>query len=384
MNPFSIKNAAGLLIVCASAAAGCTVWRAEKLKTRYLDHPKRTVSIAKNGFAKDSVTLRYTGCGGYLFEWRGVFLATDPFFSNPRMTHYLCPEMKTDTATMGQFFRKTMGEQRDSAQKLTTILISHAHYDHLADVPSLLKIHLSKEKTQVFGSRTTVNLLRSFPGLVADTTLQLINLEQRFAKMEGLNVAGPFFVDSKLPGHPAFRFWAIPSMHAGHFRFFGTHKMPGIGGHVNQPLAQPPVAPTDWKEGLNFNYLIDLLSEKGEPVFRIFSNGGSSSSAPVGFPPDSLLDGKRVDLLLICGANYNLVSDYPDSLIEKLKPRIGFVGHWENFFQPIDSLKKQPAVVPNTNLPKLMRQLEKQSARRGFPEKWLLGQSLETEIKLRF
>ena len=380
MNPISIKNAVCLLLACAFAASGCKICRAEKLKTRYLDHSKTTISIVKNGPEKGRAMLRYTGCGGYLLEWRGAFLALDPFFSNPCMTKFLARELKTDTATMGQFFRKTMGQQRDSAGRLATILISHGHYDHLADVPMLFKNHLSNGKTTVFGSRTVVNLLRSFPDLVADTARQLADVERNSPTAKG-----PFEVKSKTTNLPVMRFWAIPSMHAGHFRFFGSQKMPCIGGHVNEPLPQPPLAPTDWKEGLNFNWLIDLLDEKGDSsVFRIFSNGGSASSAPVGFPPDSILAGKSVDLLLLCGASYSLVRDYPDSLIEKIRPRLGFVGHWENFFRPAETLKKAPAVVPNTNIPKLMRELEKKSAKRGFPEKWLLGKPLETEIELRF
>ncbi|MFN0035186.1 MAG: MBL fold metallo-hydrolase [Saprospiraceae bacterium] len=361
---------------CA-ALLGCVALRAKKLERWY---PPAAPVSAEAGNAPQAVgaNLHYLGCGGFLLEYGGEMLLMDPYFSNMGMIAALTGKMRSDTALINKFFRERLGSAQDTAGKISTVLISHAHHDHLADVPTLLRNNLSPEKTRVYGSRTMVNLLRSHPGIVADMAAQLLDLEKQFSvRSHDPNIknepeAGPFVYTSGR----RIRFAAVPSGHAGHYFFWKGHKLPGTEGNVESPLAKPPSRVLQFKEGENFNFLIDLLDESGNPVFRIFSNAGAACDAGVGFPPQYLLQEKPVDLLLMCGANYNLAKNYPGALLEHLRPHTVWVAHWENFFKPIRKLQKRPEVVPNTDIPKLMRWLEKFSKEKGFPKRIFLEHPL--------
>lgn len=373
-----------LLLGCLSFV-GCATSRAKKLRRWYRsDHP----AFYQGQEPQNSLEakLHYLGCGGFLLEYAGEALLIDPYFSNVGMMDALTREIKSDTALINEFFQARLGGVRDTAGNIKTVLISHAHHDHLADVPALLQNNLLPGKTTVYASNTAVNLLRSFPSLVPDTARQLVDLEKQFSvlpanpKLKSQPEASPFFYS---PGR-RFRFSAIPSDHAGHYFFIKGQKLPGTEGSVKHPRKKQPNRVLHFKEGQNFNFLIDLLDESGKPVFRIFSNAGAACDAGVGFPPEHSCKEKPIDLLLMCGANYNIAENYPRALLEYLCPKTVFVAHWENFFKPIRKLQKRPEVVPNTNIPKLMDWLEKFSKTKGFPEQIYLEQPLRRVLMLKF
>lgn len=371
-------------LVCL-AFAGCTVWRAQKLERRYWTVRPAVVADTE-GQSAGSVQIQYTGCGGYLVDYAGEIIMLDPFFSNISMFHAATRSISTDTALVNDFFRKYFDHTRDTAGRIGTVLLSHAHHDHLADLPALLQTNLSRERLRVFGSRTVVNLLRSYPDILPDTSRQLTDLERQFKLLSttpGIK-SEPEASAFIYTANRRMRFAAIPSDHAGHYRFFYPRKLPFTKGNIDQPLPKPPAFALNFKEGQNFNYLIDLLDERGAPVFRIFSNAGSACDAGVGFPPEYLLKEKSVDLLLICGANYNIAKNYPLPLIEYLRPASLFVVHWENFFQPIPRLHSRPEVVPNTNMPKLMHLLEAFAQKHGFPKTIILEQPLSRAVMFEF
>lgn len=127
----------------------------------------------------------------------------------------------------------------------------------------------------------------------------------------------------------------------------------------------PPKRALQFKKGINFNYLIELLDDSGKPLFRIFYNAGSGCTGGVGLPPSQMLE--NIDLLMICGASFKYVDNYPEYLLDKLRPETVFVGHWESFFEPISTQADHPKTAPLNNIPRLMRQIHQYGASHGYP-----------------
>jgi hypothetical protein len=365
----------------------CRTSRARNLQSRYLNFQNKPLEL-KDRAAADSVRIAYTGCGGYLLEYGGEAVLVDPFFSNTSILQVAFGRLRTDTVAVNGFFRRRIGASSDVRGQIGTVLISHAHHDHLADVPELLRHNLAADRVRIYGSRTVVNLLRSYPDLLPDTAGQLVNLEKEFKLLSAVasDTSQPAISKFHYTAGRRMRFAAIPSNHAGHYELFYLHprKLPFTKGHIDAPLTRPPRHALSFKEGQNFNFLIDLLDENGQAVLRLFSNAGAACDARFGFPPQHALRERPVDVLLICGANYDIAANYPEPLLDYLAPRVVFVVHWENFFKPIVKLQKRPQVVPNTNIPKLMHRLEHYARTHERIEAILLQQPLEHVVNIKF
>ena len=79
---------------------------------------------------KDSFEVQYLGCGGLILSRGKDKMVFDPFFSNPSFGKIAKNgKLQSDTNVINQVF-KTL-----NYQGISTCLISHAHNDHLMDVP---------------------------------------------------------------------------------------------------------------------------------------------------------------------------------------------------------------------------------------------------------
>ena len=382
-----------LLLLLIFLFPSCVYIRIKKAKDALkLSELPKASRLQETGIS-DSVKIHYLGCGGFMIEYKGETIMIDPYFTNITMTKIVTSDYKSDTALINQFFLEKTGNIYDENGKIENILLSHAHHDHLADIPALLKNNLKSDGIHIYGSRTVVNTLRSFPNLVVDTAKQYHNLELVFKKIENVfarNVATegyhyePQISNFVYSSKRKIRFAAIPTEHAGHYYFFKGQKLPFTSGHINQPLQNPLSRVTQYKEGENFNYIIDLLSADETVVYRIVSNAGSASDEGVGFPPDSIVKSRKIDLLLLCGANYNIAKNYPEPLLGYLKPQNLFLAHWENFFKPIPTLQRKPEIVPHTNIRKLMKKLVNFSKKRGYPSAIFIEKPLVKPVVFRF
>jgi hypothetical protein len=268
----------------------------------------------------EGILAQYLGVGGWLFRFGESALLTAPFFSNPGLLEVGAGRIATDTARVDRYL--------PPVRDVDAILIGHAHYDHLMDVPYIART--KAPEARVYGSRTTVNLLHGDPGLDPD---RLVEVESR---------AG----DHERPGEWVYveggriRFMALRSEHAPHFL--------GIllfGGDVEEPAEALPDRAGGWVAGRPLAYLIDFLDRSGGVIYRVHYQD-HASNPPAGFPPP-LDDGVPVNLAILCPPGYDEVEDYPEGVLARLRPERVLLGHWEDFFR---ARSRSPRVVPGTDI----------------------------------
>ncbi len=279
------------LLATAGAAAGATAGAA-----------------AASAGDPEPVAFTYLGAGGWLIRHGDAALLTAPFFSNPGLVEVGVGRLQTDTAAVDRFL--------PPVADVPAILVGHAHYDHLMDVPYLARVHAPGAR--IYGSRTMVNLLRGDPALDPD---RLVDVEA----LAGDHTA-PGLWTSTPDGR--IRFMPLRSEHAPHL--FGIRL---YHGEVDTPRSRLPERASEWLDGPTLAWLIDFLDEDGDVVLRIHYQD-SASRPPRGFPPPH--DGIPVDVVILCTAGSGEAEGYPDALVEALAPRHALLGHWEDFFRPMD------------------------------------------------
>ena len=262
-----------------------------------------------------TVQVKYFGASGFLIRHGESALLLAPFFSNHPMYQLLKP---TSDIT-------TINTQMSAVRldNVKSILVGHAHYDHLLDIPHIAQEFFIKKNTplKIFGSLTMKNLIsneknpRGIPinnlaPLVGDS----VSTKQKIGHFT--------YVDNT----KRIRIRAIESMHAPHFAFLKFFK-----GKVTEPVTQMPTWVTQWKEGQTLAYLIDFLDEYQKPIFRIHFQDAASNSL-VSLPHLDLIKDKAVDLSIMCVASFNNVNAYPQDILLALKPKYAILAHWEDFF----------------------------------------------------
>jgi hypothetical protein len=289
----------------------------------------------------EAVTLEYLGVGGWLIRMGDAAVLTAPLFSNPRLLDVAFGRIEPDSALIEQFL--------PPVDDVSALLVGHAHYDHLMDVPYVLRRRAPG--ATLYGSRTAVNLVRGDPEVEPH---RLVSVEES---------AG----DHQRPGawhHTAedrVRIMALVSGHAPHFM--------GIrlwDGHMEEPAEALPRRASGWLQGTPIAYLVDFLDSDGAVAFRIHYQD-AASEPPEGFPP-TLDDGVPIDLAILCPPGFEEVDGFPEGILERLQPRAVLLGHWENFFRP----RTEPLQgVPSTDLDEFLRRLDAvlpAEAPRAMPE----------------
>ncbi|MEX2526572.1 MAG: hypothetical protein WEA09_02945 [Gemmatimonadota bacterium] len=278
--------------------------------------------------SSEAVTLEYLGVGGWLIRMGDAAVLTAPLFSNPGMLDVAFGRIESDSALIEQFL--------PPVDDVSALLVGHAHYDHLMDVPHILRRKATG--ATLYGSRTAVNLVQGDPGVEPH---RLVSVE------EGVG-------DHERPGvwyHTAegrVRIMALVSGHAPHF--MGIHLW---DGQLEEPVEALPRRASGWLEGTPLAYLVDFLNGDGSVAFRIHYQD-AASEPPAGFPP-ILDDDVPIDLAILCPPGFEEVDGFPEGILERLQPRAVLLGHWENFFRP----RTEPLQgVPSTDLDEFLRRLD--------------------------
>jgi len=267
--------------------------------------------------------IQFLGVGGWLLHWQGEGLLLAPSFSNPAFLGIKgIPPLRVvaDAERIDRYM--------PPADDVSMLLVGHAHYDHLLDVPRVVSQHAPN--ATVYGSETVAHILR---GAEPPITRVVVPRDEQITSVGKPQLPGTWFYSSG----KHIRAMPIESMHAGHI--FGINLLPGSYDH---DLSELPSYVGNWNLGKHtLAWLIDLLDANGNPVYRIHYQD-SAAQPPYGFPP-LLSDGKGIDVEILCAGSWDQVSQYPGSLLNVTKPRLVIVGHWENFFGN-DPL--QPQTIP--------------------------------------
>jgi hypothetical protein len=254
----------------------------------------------------DSLSIQYLGVGGQLFRFGQHAIMTAPSITNP---HFLLlgPFMpiSADTDMIDRYL--------PDVSNVESILVGHAHYDHLMDVPYVMQT--KAKKAHIYGSKTMVH---SIAPAIEKSRLHALN-----DTMAVLKTPGQWHYNQSR----TIRFMAIKSNHAPHF--MGINFMTGT---YKEDLESLPWHAFEWKEGQTLAYLIDFLGSKKEILHRVYYQD-SASQQPLGLLPEfSTKDQKRVDIAIITPASFNQVDNYPESIMNNTQARHFILGHWEDFF----------------------------------------------------
>jgi len=285
-------------LVLALAASGC--WRPVG--------PGISGEVDVAPVGGDAVQMTYLGVGGWIFQRGRDQVVAAPLFTNPSLLRTGLAGIRSDTAAVNR------GMAPYDVSGAAAILVGHAHYDHLMDVPQLAR-RLAPSAV-ILGSRTVKNTLGEWSG-VADRVLLVDSL------------AG----DQDHPGSwvvlsPGMRVLPLRSHHAPHFDGYTLYK-----GTTDRPLAEEPRWAKEWVDGPSYAFLVDFLDPDGTVVFRIYYQD-AVAAPPRGFAPDALMAERPVDVAIFVPATFDQVDWHPEAFVANLRPRWVLLGHWEDFFAP--------------------------------------------------
>ena len=308
-----------LLLAASLGSGGCSV-----LGTP--DPPRGEVPCC--GGAAEDLQVTYLGVGGWIFEWEGARILTAPFYSNPSSTRVGFATIESDTAVVERLLPQV--------DDVSAILVGHAHYDHLMDVPYVAARRAPN--ATVFVNRTGANILAA---TLPPSRVSVVNDSAGTPRAPGkwITVAGG-----------RVRFMAIETEHAPHFPGMELYE-----GTVDTPLAELPNRAGGWKGGVAYAFLIDFLTAAGTVAYRIHYQDLASSEPWGLIPPLAPTDQHPVDIIVVCPPSYERVARYPEGIVENTRPKRVFLGHWEDFF---DAPAASPRSVPLTDLEGFVTRLE--------------------------
>lgn len=271
-----------------------------------------------------SATVRFTylGVAGFIIRSGDEAVMTAPSFTHPGLIRVATPfsPIHSDTSVVDRELRRILGGDLGPLAGIHSILVGHAHYDHLMDVPYIAERYLPN--ATIYGTLTTKRILMGDPYFRAHPS-RIDSL----APAESA-IATPWRIGRWIYSPSRrMRFMALTSSHAPNWWFITLAPC-----QTERDRSSLPRTAWGWCRGEPVSFLIDLLDAGGRPVLRIFYQDAASRPMDVVLPSFTGVDEKAVDIAIVCAGNFKKVPDYPLLLIAALRPKYVIVGHWEDFF----------------------------------------------------
>ena len=214
--------------------------------------------------------MRWLGVAGFEFKSDGHTLLVDPFLTRPALKYTIGGRVKPNERNLTKHI-----------QAAEDILVTHAHYDHLMDVPEITR----RTGATVYGSPNTCQILRAFQ--IAEGQIKTLQVNES-VRLGYANV-------STIPArHPA-----IPGY---------------LSGKVKKDLT-PPLRLQDYRMDTCLSYLIELQGIK----LLMWSSTSSDDARPA-------------DVLFVRAV---ASKRWYEEVLAAVRPRLVIPTHWDNLFQPI-------------------------------------------------
>jgi L-ascorbate metabolism protein UlaG (beta-lactamase superfamily) len=239
----------------------------------------------KARLARDAIRVTYLGTNGFQFENGNHALLVDPYFSRIGLGAVIFNRpIKSNP-------ERVEGALQDMRSRADAILVTHAHFDHLLDVPAVMRA----THARLLAGPSAVNLVESLGISPADCeTVQAGTVRS----------IGP---------------WKIRVVSAAHDRIIGSS--PPFRGVVTT-ASQPPAKPSDWKLGEPLAFVIEAAGK------RIYIDSGGVS----GHAPDTTIG--PVDLAILGVALPDSRRRFAEAVLA-LRPRYILPSHQDDFFAPL-------------------------------------------------
>lgn len=270
--------------------------------------PNTSGIMDRSEASAEPVRLVYLGSGGWIFERGTDQLLAAPLFSNPGLLTTGLLGIRSKPAVVDSFMSKY-----DVADAVA-ILVGHAHYDHLMDVPRVATTHAPDAR--IVGSTTVKNTLGTWSGV--SHRVDVVNDSAGDQRTEG----------RWLRYGSGIRIMALRSFHAPHSDGYTLYQ-----GSRARALTEEPALATEWLDGQTHAYLVDFVDPDGSVAFRIYYQD-AVAPPPAGFAPESIIAQHAVDVAILVPATFDQVDWHPEAFIENLRPKRVILGHWETFFGP--------------------------------------------------
>ncbi len=219
-----------------------------------------------------SLTFRWMGVNGIELTFRDRILLIDPFFTRPCLINILLNRaVKSDTALVLQ-----------NITKADWVFITHSHYDHLMDVPNVLK----QTGACGYGSANTCQILALHD--IPDRQIVPIRIGDHLEP-------GPFKIE------------VMPCWHT------PTPLVEKINGPLRDGL-RPPLRLNDYKMDENFSFLLDINGRR------------------------YLIGNQPVQDVEVLFLSPYLPNERLVPLLQSAAPRKVIVTHWEDFTRPISDM----------------------------------------------
>jgi hypothetical protein len=268
------------------------------------------------------VRLTYLGVAGFLIRSGGESILTAPSFTHPGFLAVATPmwPIHSDSATVDRELHRLLGARFAALDSIQAILVGHAHYDHLMDVPLIARHYTPNAR--LFGSLTTKRTLVGDAYFAAHRD----RIDSLTPPDSAIATAWHIGRWNYSRGR-RIRFMAMRTSHAPNWWFITLAPC-----HEHHDRASLPRTAWGWCLGEPLSYIIDFLDAQGRPVFRIFYQDAAARPLDVVLPPFEGEDRHAVDLAIVCAGNFKKFDEYPTLLLAALRPRYVVVGHWEDFF----------------------------------------------------